>query len=65
MVECLFVFYGLSLLEFYDKNVLFSFISVLKENYWLDFEKDGSLKYLEECEVLCVDVMVLIWLEMM
>jgi len=45
--------------------VLSSFISALKENHWLDSEKDGSLKYSEECEALRADVMALIWPEMM
>ena len=51
--------------EFYDKNVLSSFISALKDNHWLDSEDDGSLKYSEECEALREDVMALIWPEMM
>ncbi|WP_334065529.1 glycerol-3-phosphate 1-O-acyltransferase PlsB [Alteromonas genovensis] len=65
VAERLSVLYGLSSPEFYDKNVLSSFISALKENHWLDSEKDGSLKYSEECEALREDVMALIWPEMM
>ncbi|MED6322447.1 MAG: 1-acyl-sn-glycerol-3-phosphate acyltransferase, partial [Pseudomonadota bacterium] len=52
VAERLSALYGLSSPEFYDKNVLSSFISALKENHWLDSEKDGSLKYSEECEAL-------------
>lgn len=52
VVEWLFKFYGMYLLEFYDKNVLLSFISVLCDNYWLDSGDGGSLKYLEEVLVL-------------
>jgi len=65
VAERLSALYGLSSPEFYDKNVLSSFISALKENHWLDSEKDGSLKYSEECEALRADVMALIWPEMM
>ncbi|OJF69850.1 glycerol-3-phosphate 1-O-acyltransferase [Alteromonas sp. V450] len=65
VAERLSALYGLSSPEFYDKNVLASFISALKENHWLDSEKDGSLKYSEECEALREDVMALIWPEMM
>lgn len=65
VAERLSVLYGLSSPEFYDKNVLSSFINALKENHWLDSEKDGSLKYSEECEALREDVMALIWPEMM
>ena len=65
VAERLSVLYGLSSPEFYDKNVLSSFISALKDNHWLDSEKDGSLKYSEECEALREDVMALIWPEMM
>ena len=64
VAERLSALYGLSSPEFYDKNVLSSFISALKENHWLDSEKDGSLKYSEECEGLRGDVMALIWPEM-
>jgi len=65
VAERLSALYGLSSPEFYDKNVLSSFIGALKENHWLDSEKDGSLKYSEECEALRQDVMALIWPEMM
>lgn len=65
VAERLSTLYGLSSPEFYDKNVLSSFISALKDNHWLDSEKDGSLKYSEECEALRADVMALIWPEMM
>jgi glycerol-3-phosphate O-acyltransferase len=65
VAERLSTLYGLSSPEFYDKNVLSSFISALKDNHWLDTEKDGSLRYSEECEALRQDVMALIWPEMM
>ncbi|WP_346993825.1 hypothetical protein [Alteromonas gracilis] len=65
VAERLSTLYGLSSPEFYDKNVLSSFIGALKDNHWLDSEKDGSLKYSEECEALREDVMALIWPEMM
>jgi len=64
VAERLSTLYGLSSPEFYDKNVLSSFISALKDNHWLDSAEDGSLKYSEECEGLREDVMALIWPEM-
>lgn len=64
VAERLSVLYGLSSPEFYDKNVLSSFISALKDNHWLDTNEDGCLKYSEECEGLRGDVMDLVWPEM-
>ena len=49
--------------EFYDKNVLSSFISALRENHWLNSAPDGSLRYSEECAALRQDVMLLVWPE--
>ncbi|HAI72785.1 MAG TPA: glycerol-3-phosphate 1-O-acyltransferase, partial [Alteromonas australica] len=43
VAERLSTLYGLSSPEFYDKNVLSSFISALKDNHWLDSAEDGSL----------------------
>jgi glycerol-3-phosphate O-acyltransferase len=64
VAERLSTLYGLSSPEFYDKNVLSSFISALKDNHWLDSTENGSLKYSEECEALREDVMALVWPEM-
>ena len=55
--------YGLNSPEFYDKNVLSSFISALKDNHWLDQTQDGSLKATEESQGLRQDVMALVWPE--
>ncbi|GEA09732.1 glycerol-3-phosphate 1-O-acyltransferase PlsB [Alteromonas sp. KUL49] len=64
VAERLSALYGLSSPEFYDKNVLSSFITALKENHWIDTAEDGSMKYSEECEALREDVMALVWPEM-
>ncbi|MEW9797784.1 glycerol-3-phosphate 1-O-acyltransferase PlsB [Alteromonas sp. CYL-A6] len=55
--------FGLNSPEFYDKNVLSSFINALRENHWIDTAADGSLKYSEECEALRKDVRALVWPE--
>ncbi len=64
VAERLSALYGLSSPEFYDKNVLSSFITALRENHWIDTAEDGALKYSEECEALRKDVMDLVWPEM-
>lgn len=64
VAERLSALYGLSSPEFYDKNVLSSFITALRENHWIDSAEDGSLKYSEECDALRKDVMALVWPEM-
>ncbi|QJR80880.1 glycerol-3-phosphate 1-O-acyltransferase PlsB [Alteromonas pelagimontana] len=63
VAERLSTLYGMSSPEFYDKNVLSSFISALRENHWLDSTSDGSLKYSEESAALRKDVMALVWPE--
>jgi len=55
--------YGMHSPEFYDKNVLSSFISALRDNHWLDAGEDGSLKYSEEASALRKDIMALVWPE--
>lgn len=55
--------YGMHSPEFYDKNVLSSFISALRDNHWLDAAEDGSLKYSEEASALRKDIMALVWPE--
>ena len=64
VAERLSALYGLNSPEFYDKNVLSSFITALRENHWIDRAEDGGLKYSEECEALRKDVMALVWPEM-
>lgn len=63
VAERLSVLYGLSSPEFYDKNVLSSFITALRENHWLDSTADGSLKHCEESAALRQDVQALVWPE--
>ncbi|MDC8829267.1 glycerol-3-phosphate 1-O-acyltransferase PlsB [Alteromonas gilva] len=55
--------YGMHSPEFYDKNVLSSFISALRDNHWLDAADDGALKYSEEASALRGDIMALVWPE--
>lgn len=52
--------YGVNSPEYYDKNVLSTFISALKDNHWLDTTDDGSLKTSEECQALLNDVIPLV-----
>lgn len=63
VAERLSTLYGMNSPEFYDKNVLSSFISALRENHWLDSAPDGSLKYSEESDALRQDVLSLVWPE--
>ena len=63
VAERLSTLYGMSSPEFYDKNVLSSFITALRENHWLDSTADGSLKYSEESAALRKDVTALVWPE--
>lgn len=55
--------YGMHSPEFYDKNVLSSFISALRDNHWLDASEDGALKYSEEASALRKDIMAMVWPE--
>ena len=55
--------YGMHSPEFYDKNVLSSFISALRDNHWLDSGDGGSLKYSEEASALRRDIIALVWPE--
>ncbi|MGJ8679806.1 glycerol-3-phosphate 1-O-acyltransferase PlsB [Paraglaciecola sp.] len=52
--------HGLSSPEFFDKNVLSSFISALKENRLIEADENGQLSYTEKTESLCQDVIQLI-----
>ncbi|QPG05623.1 glycerol-3-phosphate 1-O-acyltransferase PlsB [Salinimonas marina] len=63
VAERLSTLYGMSSPEFYDKNVLSSFINALRENHWLDSAADGALKYCEESAALRQDIMALVWPE--
>ncbi|MCU7553554.1 glycerol-3-phosphate 1-O-acyltransferase PlsB [Alteromonas sp. ASW11-19] len=63
VAERLSTLFGLNSPEFYDKNVLSSFVSALREHHWLDTASDGSLRYTEECDGLRRDVMPLVWPE--
>ncbi len=63
VAERLSALFGMSSPEFYDKNVLSSFITALRDNHWLDITSDGSFKHSEESEALRQDVMALVWPE--
>ncbi|MBU3020300.1 glycerol-3-phosphate 1-O-acyltransferase PlsB [Aestuariibacter sp. A3R04] len=63
VAERLSTLYGMNSPEFFDKNVLSSFISALRENHWIDSTEDGSLKYCEESDALRQDVLTLVWPE--
>ncbi|MCW8093345.1 glycerol-3-phosphate 1-O-acyltransferase PlsB [Alteromonas sp. ASW11-130] len=63
VAERLSTLFGMSSPEFYDKNVLSSFITALRDNHWLDITADGSFKHSEESEALRQDVMALVWPE--
>ncbi|WP_218353618.1 glycerol-3-phosphate 1-O-acyltransferase PlsB [Alteromonas lipotrueiana] len=63
VAERLSTLYGMSSPEFYDKNVLSSFINALRENHWLDSTSDGALKYCEESAALRQDITALVWPE--
>lgn len=58
--ERLSLLHGLSSPEFFDKNVLGSFISALKENHLIEADDDGSLRHTDRSEDLCSDVIKLI-----
>lgn len=63
IAERLSTLYGMNSPEFYDKNVLSSFIVSLKDNHWLDSTADGGLRYSEEASALRKDVIALVWPE--
>jgi glycerol-3-phosphate O-acyltransferase len=58
--ERLAALHGISSPEFFDKNVLATFINALKENDLLEATEGGQLKHSERSEALRLDVLVLI-----
>lgn len=58
--ERLSALHGISSPEFFDKNVLASFINALKENDLLEASKDGQLQHSEASEALRQDIVALI-----
>lgn len=58
--ERLATLHGISSPEFFDKNVLASFINALKENKLIEATEDGQLRHSEESETLKIDVINLI-----
>lgn len=58
--ERLATLHGISSPEFFDKNVLASFINALKENKLIEATEDGQLRHSEKSEALKTDVINLI-----
>jgi glycerol-3-phosphate O-acyltransferase len=58
--ERLAALHGISSPEFFDKNVLATFINALKENGLLEATEGGHLKHSEQSEALRLDVIALI-----
>jgi glycerol-3-phosphate O-acyltransferase len=58
--ERLAALHGISSPEFFDKNVLATFINALKENDLLEATEDGKVKHSEQSEALRLDVLALI-----
>jgi glycerol-3-phosphate O-acyltransferase len=55
--------YGMNSPEFYDKNVLSSFIVALRENHWLNTNDEGALCFSNEASTLRRDIIALVWPE--
>lgn len=51
---------GISAPEFYDKNLFSTFINALKDNEWVETDKDGALKHSEKSAELKALVLSLI-----
>lgn len=58
--ERLAALHGISSPEFFDKNVLATFINALKENDLLEATEDGQLKHSKQSEALRLDIVALI-----
>jgi glycerol-3-phosphate O-acyltransferase len=52
--------HGISSPEFFDKNVLATFISALKENHLVESDDDGKLLHCDKSEALRLEVIALI-----
>lgn len=52
--------HGIRSPEFFDKNVLATFVSALKENHWVESSEDGLLIHSEKSDALKQEVMALI-----
>jgi glycerol-3-phosphate O-acyltransferase len=63
IAERLSTLYGMSSPEFYDKNVLGSFIIALRENKLLTNLEDGTLEFSEDSLSLKQAIMELVWPE--
>lgn len=63
IAERLSTLYGMSSPEFYDKNVLGSFVNALRENHLLNTLDSGTLAFSEDSLVLKEAIMELVWPE--
>ncbi len=63
IAERLSTLFGMSSPEFYDKNVLGSFVHALRENNLLKTLESGSLEFSEDSLVLKDAIMELVWPE--
>ncbi len=63
IAERLSTLYGMSSPEFYDKNVLGSFVNALRENKLLNTLDSGTLEFSEDSLALKEAIMELVWPE--
>jgi glycerol-3-phosphate O-acyltransferase len=63
IAERLSTLYGMSSPEFYDKNVLSSFVNALRENKLLNTLDSGTLEFSEDSLALKKAIMALVWPE--
>jgi glycerol-3-phosphate O-acyltransferase len=63
IAERLSTLYGMSSPEFYDKNVLGSFVNALRENKLLNTLDSGTLEFSEDSLALKKAIMELVWPE--
>ncbi|MFQ3251285.1 MAG: glycerol-3-phosphate O-acyltransferase [Glaciecola sp.] len=63
VAERLSTLYGMSSPEFYDKNVLGSFVNALRENKLLNTLDSGTLEFSEDSRALKEAIMELVWPE--
>jgi glycerol-3-phosphate O-acyltransferase len=63
IAERLSTLYGMSSPEFYDKNVLGSFVNALRENKLLNTLESGTLEFSEDSLALKKAIMELVWPE--
>jgi len=63
VAERLSMLFGMHSPEFYDKNVLATFVNALKDNQLIESQEDGSLAFSEASQTLKNAIMPLVWPE--